>query len=209
DYDNDGDLDLALSGDTGSGYISKIYKSFEAEFSNSNSVPSSPNQGFSSVYSSSTDRFEFKWDYGSDIETPQKGLYYNIRIATEPISDNIDKWIISPSTGASVGYASCQNLGNYPHGFISTSTQPGLRFNSPVENNTYYWQVRSVDTGLLFSEWSDQQSVYFNSIPPGQITGFLATTDAKVHLSWVAPGDDNYEGNVTNGIWQIKSPSLS
>ncbi|MDO9514241.1 MAG: FG-GAP-like repeat-containing protein, partial [Elusimicrobiota bacterium] len=42
---------------------------------------------------------------------------------------------------------------------------------------------------------------------PGQVTGFVATTGAQVSLSWVAPGDDNYAGDVTGGAWQIKYSS--
>ena len=143
DYDNDGDVDIV--------YGEKIFKNLGTEFGNMNSTPNAPSTGFYSEYDSVTATLRLQWDYGSDTKTPEKGLYYNIRVATKPITDNIDKWIVSPSTGAGASPL----MGNYPHGFcVASYTQPGLNLKPQIENTTYYWQVRSIDAGLRASAWS-------------------------------------------------------
>jgi len=209
DYDNDGDLDLAITGYGASdNYISKIYKSLEAEFGNVNSKPSGPTTGFSSTYDPINGLIQLKWDYGSDTETSQqKGLYYNVRVATEPINDNITKWIVSPSTGAGM----TPFLGNYPHGFcIAVSTQPGFNLKPTLEGVTYYWQVRTIDTGLRQSEWSVQQSTYVPNESPTipvllePING-TATNQLTITFDWTdstdtVSGVSNYELQVSTDI---------
>jgi hypothetical protein len=102
-------------------------------------------------------------------------------------------------------------LGNYPHGFcVAASTQPGLILDVQMET-TYYWQVRTIDTGFAKStSWSTMQST-FCVIPPGKVTGLSASipTDAQMQLTWTAPGDDNYTGNVTGGMWRIAYSSAT
>ena len=206
DYDNDGDLDLALAGYSYSGSISKIYKSIESEFGNTNTYPNPPVSGFVSAYlSEQIFPLQLRWDYGTDSgskATPQKGLYYDIRVATKPISDNLDKWIISPSIGFGVGSCSSQNIGNYPHGFcVSSSTQPGVNLKLLVKKTTYYWQVRSIDTGLGKSEWSEVQSIYISGKLPNAPISLLcesqnnpaAVADTTPEFSWIFSDPDSGE----------------
>jgi len=204
DYDNDGDLDIVV-GDYGGNNL--IYKSLEADFGNANSSPTAPSSGFSSHYSSTTGKLELRWADGTDTNpgaTSAKGLYYNIRIATEPISDNLKKWIISPSTGAGVGSMDDHTFGNYPHGFcVASSTQPGFNLKLKIENTTYYWQVRTIDTGLRSSSWSTQQSTYVPNEPPtvpDLISPINGTTTNQVTLTFdwsdstdTISGVSNYE----------------
>ena len=98
DYDNDGDLDLALAGYSGSSRISKIYKSTIAN-TIPNTAPQVPSSGFLAEYSTETWKIEYRWDKSSDVETPQNGLYYEVRVATEPVNESLTNWIVSPSVG--------------------------------------------------------------------------------------------------------------
>jgi hypothetical protein len=225
DYDNDGDLDIVLAGDTTSpagASITKIFKSFESEFGNSNTVPNPPVSGFSSKIIDEGSKLQLTWDYGSDIETTQqKGLYYNIRVATQPIIDSLNKWIVSPSTGAGTGSGPNQNLGNYPHGFVlGTSAQPGFNLNSIREGTTYYWQARTIDTGLRHSAWSTVQSTYISNIPPTApilltpVNG-SATTQVTIVFDWTDSSDTmsgiaNYEVQIsTDSIFRTVNYSSS
>ena len=209
DIDNDGDLDLCVAGEQHPGYVknTRIYKSLEAEFNNTNTTPSAPSSGFISEYDPESATLRLRWDDGTDTETPQKGLYYNVRVATEPITDNLKKWVVSPSTGA----GATPFLGNYPHGFaIAVSTQPGLNLKPPIEGVTYYWQVRTIDAGLRQSAWSLQQSTYVPNEPP-TIPLLLApindaaTQQLTVTFDWsdsidTISGVSNYELQVSTDI---------
>jgi predicted nucleotidyltransferase len=123
-----------------------------------------------------------RWGYGSDDETSEKGLYYDVRVATYSITEDLATWIISPSTGL----GATPFLGNYPHGFcVASSTQPGVNFGPGVVNTTYYWQVRTIDTGLKKSAWSDPQELYIPGVRA--ITDLVASKDLQIQLNWTAP----------------------
>ncbi|MFA5859593.1 MAG: FG-GAP-like repeat-containing protein, partial [Elusimicrobiota bacterium] len=183
DYDNDGDLDQLVGND---GQTNRVYKSLEAEFGNTNSIPATPSTGFATQISTQNAQLELRWNYSTDSETTQqKGLYYNVRIATESITNSLSKWIVSPSTGA--GTAS---FGNYPHGYVvAASTQPGLNLSNIREGVTYYWQVQSIDTGLRKSAWSVEQSTYVQHY-------------TYTHV-WDGDGADGFASNPQNWMYDI------
>jgi hypothetical protein len=164
DYDNDGDLDLAMTGYAyyPDGIATKIYKSF-ASLKHANSIPNTP-LNLSSSYDTITNTIKFNWNKATDDHTPSEGLYYEIQVATQPINSNLKNWIISVTTGLGTGYNSFQRLGNYPHGYISTSPflSPGITLSSSAltTDTTYYWQARAIDTGLRKSLWSLSDSIY-------------------------------------------------
>ena len=102
DYDNDGDLDILLTGDTGSGYISRVYESHGAP---ANTAPTPPtNLSFELVGNAGT----FSWDAATDGETPSAGLTYNLRVGTTPGGDEI----CSGMADAATGYRRVAQLGN-------------------------------------------------------------------------------------------------
>ena len=147
DYDNDGDLDLALSGAS----VCRIYVNDEAVV-NPNSIPSPPTN-FSSNYVGGV--LTLTWNDGSDVETQAKGLYYNIRVSTVSGSNNV----VSGIYGSPL-------LGNYLRPKISSTTL-GINLRYLPEGCTYYWNVQTIDTGLKASNWSAEQSYYipFSGVP--------------------------------------------
>ncbi|MDI6641707.1 MAG: fibronectin type III domain-containing protein, partial [Elusimicrobiota bacterium] len=184
------------------GQPNRVYKSLEAEFGIVNSTPAPPPlSAFSSNYAEQV--LQLQWVGGNyDTETSSAGLYYSIIVATEPLTLNPKHYIVSPSTG----YGASPLLGNYLRPTISSTTY-GLRLSTGiVENTTYYWQVQTIDPGLRRSSWSVQQLILPNQAP-GKITDLKARTGsqlAEIALRWIAPGDDNYVGNISNGRFQIK-----
>ncbi|MBI4802147.1 MAG: hypothetical protein HY796_06450 [Elusimicrobia bacterium] len=167
DYDNDGDLDLALAGYTGSAWISKIYRSGYSQLQ-TNSAPSKPISGFTAQPDYNTAKLTLDWNASTDAETPALGLHYEIIMSTVDMNAN-PAWrpyVVSVTSGAGTGTGGWQNIGNYPHGFISAAHQPGMILSSFQENTTYYWKVRAIDTGLAKSSWSVQQASFIPYAPP-------------------------------------------
>jgi parallel beta-helix repeat protein len=201
DYDNDGDLDILVGNYD---QANRIYKSIESEFGNINNAPNTPSSGFSSTYVTNQG-LQLRWNNGIDAETTQqKGLYYNVMVATANRQlSTVNCYIVSPTTGAGV-----PNIGNYPHGYVlGTSTQPGLNLNINQENATYYWQVRTIDTGLRQSSWTALQSIYVPNLPPAAVTNLsvqLGMSDSELILSWIGPGDDGWINTIQNAKFKIQ-----
>jgi hypothetical protein len=142
DYDNDGDLDLVLTGyrttTTGWEAVSKIYKNGEGV---SNVIPSPPT---SLVCTYSDGKLTLIWSEGEDKQTssgkktPSKGLYYNIRVGSEPGASDL----VAARYGSPL-------LGN----FLSKINT--LTFK--VYAKGYYWSVQTIDTSLGYS-WSSEST---------------------------------------------------
>ena len=181
DYDGDGDLDLITS--------DGIYRNdFVVGV---NAQPSPPNVF---DWSCADGVLTLKWEDGSDAETPEDGLYYNVRVGTNPGSDNI----ISGIYGSPL-------FGNYLRPKIS-STQLGVNF-KVTQSATYYWSVQTIDTSLKKSNWSEEQSIYVDAMPPAAIDDLSASAETireDVTLSWSATGDDGGVGQTAEGKWRVK-----
>lgn len=146
DYDNDNDLDLFWSGVYGLTF-STIYNNTSTA---NNNKPLPPNGNFSSVVNKNT--VTLQWGKGSDTETPQNGLSYNIRVGT--MSDG--NQIIS-SMSDNGGFRKRAAIGNM--GSASTYTLKRL------VDGTYYWSVQAIDHSLIGSNFSDVQE-FTVSVPP-------------------------------------------
>jgi len=140
DYDNDGDLDILLTGDSEIGPVSKIYRNNNTR---ANTIPSSPSNLQSVV---SGNEVTFSWDKSTDNETQQNGLKYNLVIGTSP--DTID--ILSPMSNRITGYRRIIDLGNTNHN--NSWTIKGL------PNGQYYWSVQSIDNCFAGSNFVATQS---------------------------------------------------
>jgi predicted nucleotidyltransferase len=103
-------------------------------------------------------------------------------------------------------------LGNYPHGYvIADSTTPGVYINALYAYTTYYLQVRTIDTSFKKSLWSNSTYYYYTveNLAPEAITTLFALTndggdDYQIKLTWTAPGDDGWDGNIQNGKFRIE-----
>ncbi len=106
DYDNDGDLDILLTGTTNSstsGSISKIYTNNSTV---TNTAPATPQNVSATV---NQDTVTFTWDAATDTETPSAGLSYNVFIkeipsgtplyTKTPMAQETDGWRKLPALG--------------------------------------------------------------------------------------------------------------
>jgi hypothetical protein len=154
DFDNDGDLDILLTGSTNSGLVSKIYRN---EISIHNTSPAKPSDLQSIINNGAV---TFKWNKSLDDETPQNGLSYNLYI-----------------------YENGQfNYKCPPHAFKASDAKNGKRLitklgtilwqsagytirNLPPDK-TYYWSVQAIDAGLQGGNFGTEQSFYMPAYRP-------------------------------------------
>jgi predicted nucleotidyltransferase len=126
DYDNDGDLDIILTGYNGTTSISKIYKNFGSTV---NTPPSSPSNLTQTVSNSNV---TFNWDKATDLETPQNGLSYNL-----VIQSNDGKIIKSPMADLGSGNRKVNSIGNVGQNNSWTIKD--------LPEGFYFWCVQTID----------------------------------------------------------------
>lgn len=130
DYDNDGDLDLAITGQTTNKYFTSVFRNLQPGH---NSPPAAPtglsvsNYGHQAVFS---------WNHATDDYTATNQLTYNLYVATEPFENDI-----ATSHSATSGWRKVARPGH-----IGNRNTWTLR-NMPTGQDLY-WGVQAVDSSL-------------------------------------------------------------
>jgi len=144
DYDNDGDLDILIAGNTtasdSTGRVTKIYENI---LTVSSTTPTTPT-GLTVTYSTDDSLYTLKWNKAADSQTPQAALTYNVMIGTTP--NGID--ILSPMANKFTGKRWIPAPGNAGTKDYYLLNRRGL------DNGTYYWKVQTIDNvwkGSAFS----------------------------------------------------------
>ena len=199
DLDMDADLDLVLTGHDGSEAVSKIFENDESQSGSNgeNSIPSPPT---SLVCTYADGKLTVIWSNGADNETPSSGLYYNLRVGTEPGADDL----IAARYGTPL-------LGN----FLSKNKSGGQNtLTFEVYGKGYYWSVQTIDTTLGFS-WSEEETesgwskeeVFKDTAPPPSpsppIDEGEATYNTTLTFRWTQPEKDP-ETKIFNYHLQVK-----
>jgi PKD repeat protein len=184
DYDNDGDLDILLSGYIGNGGLSKIYENIGSK---SNTKPKPP---INLKHEISENQVRIFWDRATDAETSSQSLSYNVQIRT---SDN--RFIVSPLSDSETGYLRKTGMGN-----AYLNNEFILNFS---DTGTYYWSVQSIDNGFQYSEFSTEQSfrILYPFTPNTQVD---LRTVIKSSVAWGDYNNDDYLDFVFSGIEGIK-----
>jgi uncharacterized membrane protein YeaQ/YmgE (transglycosylase-associated protein family) len=140
DYDNDGDLDFVLSGSSSDGYYTKVYKNHTLTAN----TPANAPTGLQST-AVSAGRVRLSWNKGTDTQTPQNDLNYNLRIGTSTGAINKAAPASSPS-----GYRRIPAIGNA--GLTSGSYFISLPLGK------YYWSVQAIDQAFAGGAWSAEST---------------------------------------------------
>jgi hypothetical protein len=151
DIDNDGDLDLIISGvSPANAKITKIYTSDQSEIS-ANTDPSPPSS-VNISYTSPT--LNIHWNKGTDAETPEDGLYYNLRVGS---MSNPDEFMsgVTPITS------------NPNQGFLGNMMQIRNWTMALTTNKCIVASVQTIDSGLRSSAWSEPAYISFPEICDG------------------------------------------
>jgi uncharacterized protein (TIGR02145 family) len=128
DYDNDGDLDILLTGSSGEPplNISKIYRN---NTPTKNTPPSAPaSLGFTYSANSAI----LRWKSPTDDHTPSKTLSYNVYLysATDTI--------VMPNANLKAGFLKTPDMGN-------AQLDTFFIIKGLVEGAKYYWSVQAID----------------------------------------------------------------
>ncbi|MBI4917566.1 MAG: VCBS repeat-containing protein [Acidobacteria bacterium] len=187
DYDGDGDLDILLSGSTGTGSLTRVYRN---DLGVANSTPAAP----ADASASTTDGIAvLAWLPSADVETPPAGLTYNVRIGTAPGGVDVQP----PMADLGSGLRRLPALGNAQHG-----TMARLK----LLQGTYYWAVQAIDTAFAGSPFSSEGTFTVcayaidpttASVAAGGGTGSVAVT-AGAGCDWTATSNDAWI-TVTSG----------
>lgn len=201
DYDNDGDLDLIVSGTTTTDIVNpspnypfvKIYRNnLGTNTFNQNTLPTAPTGLSSAVIGNNT---TLSWNKSIDNETPQVSLTYNIRVGTTPGGVQI----VPPLSIISTGYRKIVQLGNTNHqnNLIIKNLPPGK----------YYWSVQTIDGAYAGSVFSGEHS--FDILSPLFSPEIVSIKDIPndqggyVTLKWNASSlDTNVNGLPYYSIWR-------
>ena len=152
DIDNDSDLDLGMAGwwDTTIENEVKIYIN-NRSLTKPNARPQPPNSSLQVAYSGN--QLTLSWGNGSDNETSTSGLNYNLRVGVAGNKNSIISGVFGGSSDPTAGY-----FGNMMQRKSITLSNARLQ-----NGTTYFWSVQTIDTGLIKSEWSEEQNFTLTS----------------------------------------------
>lgn len=143
DYDNDGDLDIIITGLSGSGSpLTLLYRN-DAGNNNFqlNTPPFSPTELSSTV---NGHQVLLKWNPATDNNTPSSALSYNLRIGSSPNGNEILPSMSNPADG----YRLIPLPGN-----VSNDTSWVLN----LPDGNYYWSVQALDHSFSGSQFAEEQ----------------------------------------------------
>jgi hypothetical protein len=149
DYDNDGRLDILLTGKTNNGQFFGPNSQVWRNTSITNTPPGAPS-GLNVTLAGLT--ATFTWNAASDAQTPASGLSYNLRVGTTPGGSDL----VAPMAAAS-GLRRLPQLGNAQ--MVTFRSIGNLPLGQPI-----YWSVQAVDTAFAGSPFAPEQSFTFNSV---------------------------------------------
>ncbi|MHC1704741.1 MAG: FG-GAP-like repeat-containing protein [Tenuifilaceae bacterium] len=147
DYDNDGDIDLLITGyDINNTNITKIYRN---ELVDANTIPTAPTNLSSTIDNGVVN---LKWDKSTDTQTSQNGLSYNLYVYESGQS----VYKCSPHAFKQAHANDGKRLITR-HGNIRWS-ENGYQLKNLEPNKTYYWSVQAIDCGFMGSAFASEQS---------------------------------------------------
>jgi hypothetical protein len=150
DYDNDGDLDVAICGtDTSNTFGEYITRIYENNLNVPNNSPAKPH--ISNVIVSGSDVM-LEWIASSDDHTPQNSLTYNLRIGTAPGESDI----LNPMANENNGFRKLISMGN-------TNFKTNWEIFS-LDDGIYYWAVQAIDGAMTGSEFSNEGTFTIGSV---------------------------------------------
>jgi hypothetical protein len=177
DYDNDNDLDILMTGYSGvKGNITKLYNNNPYH---ANKVPIPPQQLKSEVLVGGM--VQLSWSAAQDLETPQRGLSYNLRIGL--------------ASGGSDGFTPMALADGYRQivkkGIIQGDTSFTIH---NLADGIYYWSVQTLDHNMAGSNFSAQTAFSIGAVPI-VLSSFNAAFDGNaIKIEWCTASENSNLG---------------
>ncbi|MDD3627389.1 MAG: FG-GAP-like repeat-containing protein [bacterium] len=177
DIDNDGDLDLILTGFIGPDSVSKIYQNNELIKNNVPSIPENlstmDNSGF----------WRLSWSASNDDHTNSNLIRYKIAISTGSDSEfNYISEVMDLPRGQA-------NIGN-----LYSSGKTIFQTKIPTTEKIF-WKVKAIDTSFKTSDWSQICSSHYSI--SGQITDYSPSPISDVTVSLVGSDTGTIQTSAT------------
>lgn len=175
DLENDGDLDILMTGElvAGANVPKAIIMRNEAGSNTfTPNTPPSPPQDLQWHYNAESGTSLLTWSAGTDTETPVEGLSYNVAIGSSPATTDI----LSPEAKLETGRRLINRIGNAE-----------MNLHKPLaglSDGIYYFQVQTIDGTLVGSAFTAPVQ-FFVGIPttPSHATAEISDVN-KVVVSW-------------------------
>ncbi len=142
DYDNDGDLDVLLTGE-----FPTISKIFTNNTVTPNTVPTAPTNPTAIV---NKDEVTLSWTASNDAETPSSGLSYNVFIKDASASTS-SAYTVSPMAQENNGWRKLPALGNAQQNTSYTWKLPQEYHGT---NTNFTFKVQAIDHSFVGSAFS-------------------------------------------------------
>jgi hypothetical protein len=193
DLNDNGKTDLMITG-----MISSTVRDIKLYLNGTdvvNTLPSPPDL-LSSVVSEG--EVILSWNNGSDAETSDNGLSYNIWL--QPYSDT-ELQLMAPMADSETGFRRVSKPGNA--GFGNSFTLKDL------PSGNYVWAVQTIDsvfTGSLFSNWQSFFIPQYFLSPPVNLT--ITESNSEFFLTWGEVTEASYyliyaSENPSESNWQL------
>jgi hypothetical protein len=194
DYDNDGRLDILVSGCTQWMCPAVATKLYHNSGGMVNTPPDEPTGLVSEIKGNTV---TLSWQPTTDGESQSVGLTYNVRVGTTPSGTQVQ----APMADTNTGHRRIVALGSSGHALTTTlrNIMPGVR---------YYWSVQAVDSSFTGSAFASERS-FGTVVSPDQIriTG-PANGTVNIPYRFVATiGPTNTTLPLTY-TWQISGKSV-
>ncbi len=140
DFNNDGNIDLILTGNDDAGGCNSII--YENDNTTPNSIPLPPTTLTTSV---NGNQVTMSWNEGSDSETPTLGLSYNLLLHREN-----GEIVFNSNSNEDTGSRLIPSLGNVGSNLTWTIKD--------LEDGNYYWAVQCIDYNFISSSFTDVET---------------------------------------------------
>ncbi len=141
DFNNDGRLDVLVTGSDGSEKVAVLYRN--QFLPQANHRPWPPKNLTADLAGTTA---TFHWDAPTpDLETPSAALTYNLRVGTSPGGSAVMPGMADPASG----YRRVVQLGNTGHNMDWSVTLP--------DTGVYYWSVQTEDASFAGSEFAAER----------------------------------------------------
>jgi hypothetical protein len=176
DYDNDGDLDLLLAGNTGTSPVdfTGFYRNNSAI---ANTPPTAPSNLVAQVTGTSV---TLGWTAANDAQTPAPALTYNLRVGITPGGSQI----VPPHSSGS-GYRFLPDSGNAGHNLTA-------RLNHLKPGTNYFWSAQSVDTAFAGSPFAGEGTFSALADPP-VAESIILESPAHIRVTWLGTPGTMYQ----------------